>query len=223
MSGLGKKRSRESETVVNSTSSEDNECAETKRFHGLTGGETNHQFLHLLEDMDSVENSLEEDHTPADEELVYGVMRSLEQEIGVAKSSTSSEESQYVLSRDNSVVSDVSSDQSHGFDYGVDLGYLLEASDDELGIPPSPILDLKDQVCCSKDSSLPELSELQNVCLDGNWHFEDEFANYNLYEFGDALMDANQLQEYTMREFISPSEGDYSVPWRLETAGGMYS
>jgi hypothetical protein len=69
-------------------------------------------------------------------------MRSLEEEIA-ATCSTSYLPSN---SEDNSAASDIFSGQESqtlDYDSGVDLSYLLEASDDDLGIPPSPVLDLK--------------------------------------------------------------------------------
>ncbi|ERM94410.1 uncharacterized protein LOC18422440 [Amborella trichopoda] len=62
------------------------------------------------------------------------------------------------------------------------MRYLLEASDDELGIPPSPPLhqELERQ---EKEESL-ESEEKEGVergwtrCYDGLWEIEDETANY---------------------------------------------
>jgi len=108
-----------------------------------------------------------------------------------------------------------------------DLSYLVNASDDELGIPPSSALDLKDEVCLSQKKTSAALSEnpdLKSLCE--NWQFEDGFENYQqlispvmgLYE--DAW-NANQLQDYKNRYFISPGmlfEDDFSETWRPETA-----
>jgi hypothetical protein len=103
-------------------------------------------------------------------------MRSLEEEISATCSTFYAPNSE-----DNLSASDISSSQSLISDLGIDLCYLLEALDDDLGIPSSPILDLKDQVCQSPKESLSaegflEKSDLK--CLSENWHFKDEFENY---------------------------------------------
>lgn len=56
-----------------------------------------------------------------------------------------------------------------------ELGYLLEASDDELGLPPtfSPA-----EVQVNTGSSMPEAAELVNIV-----EFEDEMPNYDTFDF----------------------------------------
>ena len=62
---------------------------------------------------------------------------------------------------------------------GFDLCYLLEASDDELRIPPNPVLDIKDEDGLStKETSKDLLASLDLKSLGENWHFEDDFQNY---------------------------------------------
>lgn len=67
-----------------------------------------------------------------------------------------------------------------------DLGYLLEASDDELGLPPvSPVpvvakeVETTDLVRASSDSS----------GVDEFWGFDDQFSNYGSLDFGSGVGD----------------------------------
>lgn len=67
-----------------------------------------------------------------------------------------------------------------------DLGYLLEASDDELGLPPvSPVpvvakeVETTDLVRASSDSS----------GVDELWGFDDHFSNYGSLDFGSGVGD----------------------------------
>jgi hypothetical protein len=62
---------------------------------------------------------------------------------------------------------------------GFDLCYLLEASDDELRIPPNPVLDIKDEDGLStKETSKDLLASLDLKSLGESWHFEDDFQNH---------------------------------------------
>ncbi|CAN4086721.1 unnamed protein product [Withania somnifera] len=58
-----------------------------------------------------------------------------------------------------------------------DLGYLLEASDDELGLPPT-ISPAKENVS-AESTVTPEASELVNMA-----GFENEMPNYDTFDFG---------------------------------------
>lgn len=58
-----------------------------------------------------------------------------------------------------------------------DLGYLLEASDDELGLPPT--ISPADEQANAETSFMPEAAELVNMA-----GFEDEMPNYDTFDFG---------------------------------------
>lgn len=58
-----------------------------------------------------------------------------------------------------------------------DLGYLLEASDDELGLPPS--ISPADEQFNGEPVVMPEAAELVNMA-----GFEDEMPNYDTFDFG---------------------------------------
>jgi len=205
MSEMLRKRSREPENLPNST-----DVRERKRFHV----EEMDQFHHLLL-LDKTLAAAEEECAPS-EEVVNGVMRSLEEEIGVNSYPSS-----------NFGVDWAAYDKSSGHegqtlasDSGIDLIYLLEASDDELGIPLSPVLDLKDEVCQStKETSEclfnnPDLESLEN------WHFEDDFESYTQLAWYEDASDASQPRDYMNRDFICQDlffEGDFSAAWTLET------
>lgn len=107
----------------------------------------------------------------------------------------------------------------------VDLSYLMEASDEELGIPAIPVLDFKKEVCQSskdifedlkKDSTLKSIGE--------NWYLENDFENYEQSILYGNSWDANQLDDYVNGDFISQTmllEGDFSATWRLYIGSGM--
>ncbi|XP_022735040.1 uncharacterized protein LOC111288422 [Durio zibethinus] len=64
-----------------------------------------------------------------------------------------------------------------------DLGYLLEASDDELGLPPPTVTTTGGEEVRS------EVAELPRVFSDSSgigelWGFEDQIPNYDSFEFG---------------------------------------
>ena len=99
-----------------------------------------------------------------------------------------------------------------------DLGYLLEASDDELGLPPSSSEEVKNVV----------ETELIRVSSDSSgigefWGFEDQIPSYDSFELGtgdgynnsNAYVEFNGLFEYSDVYFDS---SDFSDPtWRHET------
>lgn len=96
------------------------------------------------------------------------VMKSFEEEIS-AKASTSTA---------TVPVMDPTSDAG---DSKSDLGYLLEASDDELGLPPptaktTGIEDGKSEVSVLVDSDSSGTGEI--------WGFEDQIPSYDSFEFG---------------------------------------
>ena len=110
-------------------------------------------------------------------------------------------------SADNLAADDIISgqeSQSQGLDSGDNLCYLLEASDDELGIPPSPFRHLQDELCQSlraTSDGLSKSADLKSICE--NWHFEDDFENYQQFSVYEDAWDASQLQDYMNIEFFS--------------------
>ncbi|KAL6957748.1 hypothetical protein U1Q18_002335 [Sarracenia purpurea var. burkii] len=109
-----------------------------------------------------------------------------------------------------------------------ELGYLLEASDDELGIPPSTTTssgaDWNTEVtelACVSSESLAELGEL--------WRFDDQILSYDSFDFGIAG-DVNNYNgvinngEYValdgLFDYSDPRVGSNDAPapmWRPET------
>ncbi|KAH9312566.1 hypothetical protein KI387_027601, partial [Taxus chinensis] len=197
MSAMLKKRSREDEPLLNSS----------KRFHG----ETQQQSLHFFEDIVFVDEIQQE-------EAISGVIRSLGEEIGVSSCSTFYRDFSEISS-DGSVASDMIS--AFGTTDGViDLDYLLGASDDDLGIPPSPIAtvdgqaeetsSLKEKGC---DSSLDFAQSAEIKGFTENWQFEDIFLDYSQFAvYEDTVSDVVNLEAFF--------DGDYSASssWDLETA-----
>ncbi|KAH9312560.1 hypothetical protein KI387_027595 [Taxus chinensis] len=200
------KRSREDEAPQDSV----------KRFRG----DTEKQLLCLFQEIESADKlQVEESFGPSDD-VVNQVMRSLEEEIGITASCSTSYEGfgdSFALKRDDTVASDVTSRyEIQSPDYGeIDLDYLLGASDDDLGIPPSPLQNLGNQTLLS----LPEdegfrlsLDSSENAEQKGfvdNWHYDDsDFVDY-------TQIDTAAFHIVTEGTSI---DGDYSAPWRLETA-----
>jgi len=209
-----RKRGPDSEVPLDSI-----DVREPKRFHR----EETDRFLDLLQ-LDKTLSDVDEEECALSEELVNGVMRSLEEEIAETCSTS------YHLSSsgDNSAAPDISSGhegQTRDSDSGIDLCYLLEASDDELGIPPSPVLDPNKEVCLStKESSEGLLDNPFLQSLGGNWHFEDNFDMYQHFKLYEDTWHDSQLQDYMSRDLVNHGmlfDGDLSAPWRLETAGGI--
>ncbi|GFZ16133.1 hypothetical protein Acr_25g0005420 [Actinidia rufa] len=103
-----------------------------------------------------------------------------------------------------------------------DLGYLLEASDDELGLPPSNTAsssELTELARVSSDSSA-ELSEL--------WRFDDQIPSYDSFEFGIAGEEDHYnvihygefVAEDGLFDYSDLGFGSYDAPvplWRPET------
>lgn len=194
------KRGREPEDLLAST-----DVQKPKRFHG----EETDRFCHLLQ---------EEEECAPSEEVVNGIMRSLEEEIS-ATCFTS-----YVStnSGDNSASSDISSGQEGetlASISDIDLFYLLEASDDELtGIPLSPVLDFTDEVRQSPKATAEGLLENSDLTsFDEIWHFDDNFQNYQQFALHEDAREESELQDYLNGDFVS-QDGDFSAAWTLETA-----
>jgi len=214
MSDTLRKRGRESEAQPNSIY-----VREPKRFHG----EETDRFLRLLQLDPTLTDDEQEEECAPSEELINGVIKSLEEEIA-ATCSTSYRSN----SGDKSAAADISSSpegQTVDADSGIDLCYLLEALDDDFGIPPSPVLDLKEEACLSPKEPFEGLWESSDLKFLGeNWHFEDDFENFQQFAEYENAWNASQLQDYMNRDFVSQGmlfEGDFSETWRLETAVGM--
>jgi len=214
MSDTFRKRGRESEAQPESIY-----VREPKRFHG----EETDRFLYLLQLGPNLADDEQEEECSPSEELVNGVIKSVEEEIA-ATCSTSCRSN----SLDNSAAPDISSSregQTVDADSRIDLCYLLEASDDDLGIPPSPVLDLKEEACLSPKEPFEGLWESSDLKFLGeNWHLEDDFENFQHFAEYENAWNASQLQDYMNRDFVSQGmlfEGDFSETWRLETAVGM--
>lgn len=62
-----------------------------------------------------------------------------------------------------------------------ELGYLLEASDDELGLPPSFGSSEDEQ---KSDAPVPPVTPAVEFELNGSSGFENELSNYESFEFG---------------------------------------
>jgi hypothetical protein len=189
-SQMPRKRGREPEALSDSI-----DVREPKR---LDDEETD-QFLDL-----TVEDKEEEEYTP-NEQLVRGVMGSLEEEIA-ATCFTS-----YLPSNsgDNATTSDICRDhegKTLDSDAGVDLSYLLNVSEDELDIPPSPAPNMKGEVCLSRNETTASLSENPDLkSLAENCHFEDDFENYqHLIALYEDPWNVSQLQDYMNKDFICP-------------------
>ncbi|KAH9312574.1 hypothetical protein KI387_027609, partial [Taxus chinensis] len=174
MSGLLKKHSRESDTLQDSP----------KRFHG----ETEQQILLLLEDSETLEKIQPQEECVESEDLVIRFMRSLQEEIGLA-CSTSDEASggSSGLTRDGSAASDMTSGYGTP-ECGIDVDYLLGASDDELGLPLSPLLNSEGQHASSSSVKIGSAASLldfsENAERKGfveNWHFEDDFVDFRQF------------------------------------------
>lgn len=210
MSQTLKKRGREPEAVPASI-----DVWETKRFHS----DDNDRFRHLLQ-LDETLSQEEEECAPS-EEVINEVMKSLEEEIGTTCFTS------YLSSNsgDNSASSDISSGQEGetlASESGFDLSYLLEASDDELGIPFDPVLDFKDEVWPSTGETLEGLLENPDPKFLGEiWHLED-IENYLQFALYEDACEASQTEDYMNRVFLGPDmflEAEFSAAWISETPG----
>ena len=68
-------------------------------------------------------------------------------------------------------------------DLRFDLFYLIEASDDDLGIPSSSIVNLEQEVFLSLKETSKGLSKfLYLKSLGENWHLDDIFDNYQQFQ-----------------------------------------
>ncbi|XP_010556374.1 PREDICTED: uncharacterized protein LOC104825702 [Tarenaya hassleriana] len=103
-----------------------------------------------------------------------------------------------------------------------DLGYLLEASDDELGLPPPPALP--HDPSCSESKDEETVTELVRASSDSSevgefWEFEDQMTSCGSFELGvgdgdgGGFVEVDELFEYSDYCFDS---GDV-LPLRPET------
>lgn len=199
MSSSGSKHARDGEEE------QEAESRPPKRFlQGLSPrAEELINILEEEEDADCGEQNGEE--FVAAEEILCGVMKSLEEEI-----SSSSRGGEEIRSRDL---------------YDMDeMSYLLNASDDELGIPPSPSV-YEDAYAAVAESQ--ELKDSEHACnVEGLWQLEDQlaansFSNWLMLlqlqapEFYDCAFDENPEKEISGTNgslFDAFSEGGEQYP-----------
>lgn len=214
MSDTLRKRGREPQALLESI-----DAGDPKR---LCSEETD-RFLHLVQ-LDKTLSEVDDDECAPSEELVNRVMKSLEEEIE-ATSSTSHDtfNSGDNLAADNASRGDQG--RSQASDLGDDLCYPWDASHGEPGIPPNPILDLRDEICQSPKRTLDGLSDCMDVkSLAENWHLEDDFESYRQFAVYEDVWDASQLQDCINRYFVSQGmlfDVDFSAGWKLETVGAI--
>lgn len=196
------KREREDESLLKSI-----DVGEPKRFHG----EQTDRFVSQLDET-SVDEDVEE--CAPNGELVNGIMKSLEEQ----SSPTCSTSYLNSNSKDNSAASHSfigQESETLGSDLGFDLSYLLEASDDDLGIPPSPVLDLRHELCPNTKETTDGLSESPYLkSLGENMQYEDMFDSCQEFTLYEDAWDPRQLQDCMNRYFVSQNlllDGDF--PW----------
>lgn len=205
MSQTLRKRSYEPEALVDSDG-----VREPKRFEGEETG----RFLDLLQ-LDQTLAEEAEDSAPS-EELVSEIMRSLEEEIAATcstahlASNSADTSAASVICRDHEV-------QTLDSNNGVDLSYLVEASDYELGIPQSTALDLKGEVCLAPNVASKGLSENPNLKYVGEiWDFEDDFESYQQFPVYEDAWNERLVQDYLNTDCIIPGtlfDGEFSEAW----------
>ncbi|KAK6280781.1 hypothetical protein POUND7_014606 [Theobroma cacao] len=118
-------------------------------------------LLDFLDDSDSV---------PVNQDLA-SVMKSFEEEISAA-ASTATVPVPLV---------DLTSDSGES---KPDLGYLLEASDDELGLPPPAATTTGSEELSSEVTELALVDSDSSSGIGELWRFEDQIPNYESFEFG---------------------------------------
>lgn len=166
-----------------------------KRFHA--GKEKTELFLDLLQLEKMFADEEEFDECAHSEEMVNRVMRSLEEEIISTTYSTS-----FISSncRDNLEVLDFSNGHG-GQTLASDSGICL---DDEIRIPPSSVLDLKDDVCQSLKETSKGLSENPgSEMLGQKWYFEKDFENYQEFPVYEDPRDASRLQDFVSQNIFN--------------------
>lgn len=126
---------------------------------------------------------------------------------------------------DNSAASDISighAGQTLALGSGFDLCYLVEASEDDLGIPPIPYLNCKDEFCQFPKKTSEGLWEIPDLqYLGENWPFEGDFENYQHVAAYENVWYASQ---HYIRNLTCPAmlfDADLPAPCRLESGSGM--
>ncbi|KAL2462115.1 hypothetical protein Adt_45535 [Abeliophyllum distichum] len=152
------------------------------------------QILDILDDLDSVMGR---------EEVIEdldSVIRSFEEELHPNNTSSSSEVIQ--------LLSDAAGESQP------DLGYLLEASDDDLGLPPT-IPNFQEEQANTEPVDLPVAVHPDSVKLGNMIGLEHELATYDSFELG--LGDGNNCNYFDTVDGLF----DYSEPtdfsWRTES------
>ena len=156
------------------------------------------------------------DPDPSTQDL-DSVMKSLEEEISAASCSVTPMPSPpgAELATARVTVVDLTSDSGES---PPDLGYLLGASDDELGLPPSN----------SSEEALKEETELVRVSSESSgigefWGFDDQIPSYGTFELGSGDK-FNENNDYVAFDGLFGysdvyfESSDFSDPsWRSET------
>ncbi|XP_040998163.1 uncharacterized protein LOC121244206 [Juglans microcarpa x Juglans regia] len=122
------------------------------------------------------------------------------------------------ISRSQVPVVDLTSDSGES---QPELGYLLEASDDELGLPPSGSSS-GEEGALDLESDLVRVTS-ESPCIGGLWGFEDQIPSYDSFELvaGERYNDTTEyvafdgLFEYSDMYFDSSDFSDLS--WRHGT------
>ncbi|XP_077221066.1 uncharacterized protein LOC143854841 [Tasmannia lanceolata] len=153
------------------------ESPETKRLRA--------NLLDILDDFDSAG-----DRNLANQDLA-SVMKSFEEEI------QSQDDKNEILTQ----ATQISSDSGESLP---DLGYLLEASDDELGLPPTFSVagendkENEDDIFCVSDES---------AGLEKMWRFDDEIPSYDELGFGSLDYEKNNEEASVIFEgLFGPSD-----------------
>ncbi|KAF8087369.1 hypothetical protein N665_0588s0037 [Sinapis alba] len=103
-----------------------------------------------------------------------------------------------------------------------DLGYLLEASDDELGLPPPPTPQVSSIPAVKEVETVEEVVDLVRASSDSSgidelWGFEDHVSNYGSLDFGFGVGD-DVAVEGELFEFSDDCFGPGDLfSWRSES------
>ncbi|XP_058088192.1 uncharacterized protein LOC131235094 [Magnolia sinica] len=97
-----------------------------------------------------------------------------------------------------------------------DLGYLLEASDDELGLPPTASSGAETEEDILRGPS-------ETFGFGQIWGFDDEIPSYDALEFGIREVKENEEEPFVFEGLFDYSDVDYGqsdfseVSWRTES------
>ncbi|CAB4265011.1 unnamed protein product [Prunus armeniaca] len=144
------------------------------------------------------------------------VMKSFEEEIGSTTSCPTSPRPSPATPSAPVPVVDLTSDSGES---NPDLGYLLGASDDELGLPPSE--NFSEVLAEGRETELVRVSS-DSSGIDEFWRFDDHPPSYDSFELGGHVHDSSTdyvafdgLFENSDVYFDSSDYTDFS--WRFET------